>query len=102
MGGEPLEIVRSGKEGEFEAHGLGSGLVFVQASHQDLESPGLWLLLDEVTTPEPLHLVLRKKREVTAQDVVYSFKRVFDPKVKSPQLTAVGEEGIVGLQELNK
>ena len=43
-----------------------------------------------------------KKREVTAQDVVYSFKRVFDPRLKSPQLTSLGEEGIIGMQELNK
>jgi len=43
-----------------------------------------------------------KKREVTAHDVVYTFKRIFDPKLKSPQLTALAEEGIIGLQELNK
>jgi len=43
-----------------------------------------------------------KKREVTAHDVVYSFKRVFDPRLKSPQLSALAEEGIVGLKELNE
>jgi ABC-type transport system substrate-binding protein len=40
-----------------------------------------------------------KKRELTAQDVVYTFKRVFDPRVKSPNLSAIEEEGIVGLEE---
>jgi ABC-type transport system substrate-binding protein len=42
-----------------------------------------------------------KKREVTAQDVVYTFKRVFDPKLKSPILSEMEEEKIVGLAELN-
>jgi ABC-type transport system substrate-binding protein len=40
-----------------------------------------------------------KKRELTSQDVVYTFKRVFDPRIKSPNLSALEEEGIVGLEE---
>ncbi|HEY8050591.1 MAG TPA: ABC transporter substrate-binding protein [Ramlibacter sp.] len=42
-----------------------------------------------------------KKRELTAQDVVYTYKRVFDPKLKSPELSALQEEKIIGLDELN-
>jgi ABC-type transport system substrate-binding protein len=41
-----------------------------------------------------------KKRELVAQDYVYSLKRLFDPKLKSPTHSNVEEEGIVGLQEL--
>ena len=43
-----------------------------------------------------------KKREVTAQDFVYAFKRVLDPKNKSPGLSSLLEEGILGMQEMNK
>jgi ABC-type transport system substrate-binding protein len=32
-----------------------------------------------------------KKREVTAQDVVYTYKRVFDPRLKSPVLSSMEE-----------
>jgi ABC-type transport system substrate-binding protein len=41
-----------------------------------------------------------KKREVTAQDVVYTFKRVYDPKTRSPSLSSLEEEKILGLEEL--
>jgi ABC-type transport system substrate-binding protein len=41
-----------------------------------------------------------KKRELTAQDVVYTFKRVYDPKTRSPQISALDEEQIIGLEEL--
>jgi len=43
-----------------------------------------------------------KKREVTAHDAVYTIKRVFDPKVKSPQVSSFEEDGILGLSELRK
>jgi ABC-type transport system substrate-binding protein len=43
-----------------------------------------------------------KKREVTAHDVVFSYKRIFDPKLKSPVLSSLEEEKIIGLIELNK
>jgi len=43
-----------------------------------------------------------KKREVTAHDVVYTIKRVFDPKVKSPQVSSFEEDGILELSELRK
>ncbi len=43
-----------------------------------------------------------KKRELVAQDYVYSLKRLFDPKLKSPSQSNVEEEGIVGLQELHE
>ena len=43
-----------------------------------------------------------KKRELTAQDVVYSYKRIFDPKVKSPVLSDLEEQTLLGLAELRK
>lgn len=42
-----------------------------------------------------------KKRELTAQDYVYSVKRVFDPKNKSPQLYLV-EGKLVGMDAVMK
>jgi ABC-type transport system substrate-binding protein len=41
-----------------------------------------------------------QRRELVAQDYVYSLKRVYDPKVKSPQHSTLEEEGIIGLREL--
>ena len=41
-----------------------------------------------------------KKRELVAEDYVYSLKRVYDPKVKSPVHPSLEDEGIVGLQAL--
>ena len=43
-----------------------------------------------------------KKREVVAQDIVYSFKRVSDPKNRSPAYSSLAEDGIVGLDVLRK
>jgi len=41
-----------------------------------------------------------KKRELVAADVVYTFKRFFDPALKSPHYSGMVEEGIAGLQGL--
>jgi ABC-type transport system substrate-binding protein len=41
-----------------------------------------------------------KKRELTAADYVYSVKRHYDPKFKSPNLFLLENAGIVGLSEL--
>lgn len=43
-----------------------------------------------------------KKREVVAQDIVYSFKRVADPKNRSPGYSSLAEDGIVGLDAVRK
>ena len=43
-----------------------------------------------------------RKREVTAQDVVYTFKRIYDPKNKSPSVSGLEEEKILGADELRK
>jgi ABC-type transport system substrate-binding protein len=43
-----------------------------------------------------------RKREVTAADFVYSYKRYYDPKNKSPRYSSLAEEGILGLEELRK
>ena len=41
-------------------------------------------------------------RELVAADVVYSFKRAFDPATKSPFYSSLNEEGIVGLDDLRQ
>ena len=41
-----------------------------------------------------------KKRELVAADYVYSFKRFFDPALKSPAYNGLAEDGIVGLEAL--
>ena len=41
-----------------------------------------------------------KKRELVAADVVFTFKRFFDPALKSPHYSGMVEEGIVGMQAL--
>jgi ABC-type transport system substrate-binding protein len=41
-----------------------------------------------------------KKREVTAHDVVFSIKRILDPKNKSPLVSGIEEEKLLGLAEL--
>jgi ABC-type transport system substrate-binding protein len=41
-----------------------------------------------------------KKRELTAQDFVYSYKRFFDPKTKSPIFSDLEEEKLVGMDAL--
>jgi ABC-type transport system substrate-binding protein len=43
-----------------------------------------------------------KKRELVAEDYVYSFKRFADPAVKSPQWSAVEDFGISGLADLRQ
>ncbi|MBG9387924.1 ABC transporter substrate-binding protein [Caenimonas aquaedulcis] len=43
-----------------------------------------------------------KPREVTARDVVYTFKRFFDPKNKSPNYSSFAEEKMIGLAALRK
>ena len=42
-----------------------------------------------------------KTRELVAEDFVYAFKRTYDPKLKSPGMASLENEGIVGLRELN-
>lgn len=42
------------------------------------------------------------KRELTAADYVYSIKRHYDPKFKSPSLFLLENAGILGLSELRK
>ena len=39
---------------------------------------------------------------MTAQDVVYTFKRIYDPKNKSPSVSGLEEEKILGADELRK
>lgn len=41
-----------------------------------------------------------KKRELVAQDVVYTFKRIFDPKTKSPTYSDLEKLGFLGMEEL--
>ena len=43
-----------------------------------------------------------RKREVTAHDVVYTIKRIFDPRNKSPSLSVLDEEKLLGLAELRQ
>lgn len=43
-----------------------------------------------------------KKRELTAQDFVYSYKRIYDPKTKSQVYSDLEEEKLVGLEELRR
>jgi ABC-type transport system substrate-binding protein len=43
-----------------------------------------------------------KPREVTAQDVIYTFKRFYDPKNKSPKASGFLEEKVLGMAELRK
>ena len=41
-----------------------------------------------------------QRRELVAQDYVYTLKRVFDPKVKSPGVSIAEDEGFIGLNEV--
>ncbi len=43
-----------------------------------------------------------KKRELTAYDFVYSYKRIFDPKTKSQIYSDLDEEKLIGLNELRR
>jgi ABC-type transport system substrate-binding protein len=40
------------------------------------------------------------KRELLASDVVYTYKRIFDPKNKSPSVSGLREENILGMEAL--
>jgi ABC-type transport system substrate-binding protein len=42
------------------------------------------------------------RRELVAEDYVYSLKRVYDPALKSPGQASLEDEGIVGLRELRE
>ena len=41
-----------------------------------------------------------QKRELVAQDFVYTIKRFFDPATKSPGYSSIAEEGLIGLDEV--
>ncbi len=43
-----------------------------------------------------------KPRELTAEDVLYPFKRLVDPANKSPSATSILDDGIVGLAEVRQ
>jgi peptide/nickel transport system substrate-binding protein len=43
-----------------------------------------------------------QRRELVAADYVYSFKRLFDPALKSPSYSTIKDEGILGLEELRQ
>src|SRR5665647_1531211 len=43
-----------------------------------------------------------KKRELTAQDFVYSYKRIYDPKTKSQIYSELEEAKLIGLEELRR
>jgi ABC-type transport system substrate-binding protein len=49
-------------------------------------------------TPDPAFK--GQARELVATDYVYSIKRIFDPRWKSPHQVSLAQEGIVGLQAL--
>ncbi len=42
------------------------------------------------------------KRELVASDVVYTYKRIFDPKNKSPSVSGLREEKILGMEDLRE
>ena len=46
--------------------------------------------------------IFKGKRELVAEDYVYSIKRFFDPANKSPAYASFEDEGIVGLSELRE
>jgi ABC-type transport system substrate-binding protein len=56
--------------------------------------PGIYFADDPVFGGKP--------RELTAADVVYSFKRFFDPKNKSPRYSTFDEEKVLGMDALRK
>jgi ABC-type transport system substrate-binding protein len=43
-----------------------------------------------------------QRRELTAEDYVYSFKRFFDPRWKSPAYASLSAEGLLGLEALRR
>jgi ABC-type transport system substrate-binding protein len=56
--------------------------------------PGIYFADDPVFKGKP--------RELTAHDYVYSFKRLYDPAVKSPSVSNFDEQGVIGLRELKQ
>ena len=42
------------------------------------------------------------RRELVAQDFVYSFKRIFDPETKSPVYSGLNEQGMLGVDALRE
>ena len=42
------------------------------------------------------------KRELIAADVVYTYKRIFDPRNKSPSVSGLREEKILGMEDLRE
>lgn len=63
VAGEPPIFVQTNEAGEFEAHGLGTGDVLVEARTRDLQADALWVPLARESTV-PVELVLRKTREI--------------------------------------
>src|SRR5205809_1140850 len=43
-----------------------------------------------------------RRRELVAQDYVYTFQRMYDPAVQSPGQSILEDEGIIGLRELRE
>ncbi|UUX96259.1 ABC transporter substrate-binding protein [Aquabacterium sp. J223] len=43
-----------------------------------------------------------RKRELVAEDYVYQFKRVYDPRWNSPAVVSLEDEGIIGLMDLRQ
>lgn len=43
-----------------------------------------------------------KKRELVAQDFVYTFKRIFDPTTKSPSYSDLAEQKFIGIDDLRR
>ena len=43
-----------------------------------------------------------RPRELVAEDYVYSIKRIYDPATKSPSLSTLEEDGLLGLAELRE
>ncbi|MDQ6685499.1 MAG: ABC transporter substrate-binding protein [Pseudomonadota bacterium] len=43
-----------------------------------------------------------QRREVVAEDFVYTYKRIYDPKLKSANQSSIEDEGIIGLNELRE
>ncbi|HSN32322.1 MAG TPA: ABC transporter substrate-binding protein, partial [Ideonella sp.] len=43
-----------------------------------------------------------RRRELVAADYVYSFKRLYDPALKSPSYSTLKDEGIVGLEDVRR
>ena len=42
-----------------------------------------------------------QRRELVAEDFIYTLKRIYDPRLKAPSQSNLEDEGIIGLQELH-